>query len=136
MPKFFGYWDSKLKMLVEGHPPQFKKFGQGPIFINDVMPPTKHGASGEVIESRRQWNATDQAYNTETVGSKKELKARVSISEQDKKRAKKVISQDRKQSYVTAQKEIDSGRKKLAKKEHPEFINNMISGAISNGTGK
>ena len=90
--------DRDTKQFVEGLPTNPNPiYGTAPIVIFDSMPPTYHESACRVIESRKEWEATDRACGTITFGNKNDATPKF-----DSTREEKELKADRRRAAKAA----------------------------------
>lgn len=104
MSRAIYYWDKVEKKMIEGYPPpNFDRFGDAPMVIQDSITPYKHPASGIWVESRKALSEMDKATGTITQDKIVKADPRRDIERE------KILDADRKQALHQAVERIRNG---------------------------
>jgi hypothetical protein len=109
------YWDKEKQAMVEGYPPQPKKYAQAPYVIGDTIDAYYHPGAGVWVESKAALRDMDRA--TGCITSDKLIPANPKNYHQNKKE----IEEDIHNAVCRAVEEIDSGRRQFSEEEKVYF---------------
>ena len=121
------YIDENTLELKEGYPPlKIKVYGKAPIYLSDEMRPTRHPATGQVIESRKKWAETDKITGCLTLGKREPPKDR-------REERRQALAKDRREAMLKSVAQIDAGNAPLNEEQRAlcKIQNDIVSDALN-----